>query len=52
MATTETVKLGIVHIPEGRRLFPYLTVLSNLKLGARTVGYCREKGVKLVGKSL
>ena len=25
---------GITHIPEGRRLFPYLTVLSNLKLGA------------------
>jgi branched-chain amino acid transport system ATP-binding protein len=34
MATTEIVKLGIVHIPEGRKLFPYLTVLSNLKLGA------------------
>jgi branched-chain amino acid transport system ATP-binding protein len=34
IATTETVKLGIVHIPEGRRLFPYLTVLSNLTLGA------------------
>jgi len=34
MATTEIVKLGIVHIPEGRHLFPYLTVLSNLKLGA------------------
>ncbi len=28
------VKLGLVHIPQGRRLFPYLTVLSNLKLGA------------------
>ncbi len=28
------VNLGLVHIPEGRRLFPYLTVLSNLKLGA------------------
>jgi branched-chain amino acid transport system ATP-binding protein len=34
MATTEIVKAGIVHIPEGRRLFPYLTVLNNLKLGA------------------
>jgi branched-chain amino acid transport system ATP-binding protein len=31
---TESVKLGIVHIPEGRKLFPYLTVLSNLRLGA------------------
>ncbi len=28
------VKLGIVHIPEGRWLFPYLSVLTNLKLGA------------------
>jgi len=28
------VGLGLVHIPEGRRLFPYLTVLNNLKLGA------------------
>jgi branched-chain amino acid transport system ATP-binding protein len=34
VATTEIVKLGIVHIPEGRHLFPYLNVLSNLKLGA------------------
>jgi branched-chain amino acid transport system ATP-binding protein len=34
VTTTDTVKLGIVQIPEGRRLFPYLTVLSNLKLGA------------------
>lgn len=28
------VKLGIVHIPEGRRVFPTLTVLENLKMGA------------------
>ena len=28
------VGLGLVHIPQGRRLFPYLTVLSNLTLGA------------------
>jgi len=34
IATTDIVKLGIAHIPEGRQLFPYLTVLSNLKLGA------------------
>jgi branched-chain amino acid transport system ATP-binding protein len=34
MNTTDIVKLGIVQIPEGRHLFPYLTVLSNLKLGA------------------
>ena len=34
MAPFNIVNLGLVHIPEGRRLFPYLTVLSNLKLGA------------------
>jgi branched-chain amino acid transport system ATP-binding protein len=34
LSTTDIVKLGIVQIPEGRHLFPYLTVLSNLKLGA------------------
>lgn len=34
MAPYNIVELGLVHIPEGRRLFPYLTVLSNLKLGA------------------
>jgi branched-chain amino acid transport system ATP-binding protein len=34
MAPFDIVRLGLAHIPEGRRLFPYLTVLSNLKLGA------------------
>ena len=34
MAVPDIVKLGLVHIPEGRKLFPYLTVLNNLKLGA------------------
>jgi branched-chain amino acid transport system ATP-binding protein len=34
MAPYNIVNLGLVQIPEGRRLFPYLTVLSNLKLGA------------------
>ena len=28
------VEMGLVHIPQGRRLFPYLTVMSNLQLGA------------------
>ncbi len=34
MSSSDIVKLGLVHIPQGRRLFPYLTVMSNLKLGA------------------
>ncbi len=33
-ATTEIVRFGISLVPEGRQLFPYLSVLSNLKLGA------------------
>lgn len=28
------VKLGMAHVPEGRRIFQQLTVLDNLKLGA------------------
>ena len=28
------VKRGLIHVPEGRRLFPDLTVFSNLNLGA------------------
>ncbi|MFQ6123823.1 MAG: ABC transporter ATP-binding protein [Candidatus Heimdallarchaeota archaeon] len=30
------VERGIAHIPEGRRLFPNLSVLDNLKIGAYT----------------
>lgn len=28
------VSLGLSHVPEGRRVFPQLTVLENLELGA------------------
>ena len=30
----ETVRRGIIHVPEGRRLFSELTVLENLEMGA------------------
>lgn len=33
-ATNDIVKSGIAMVPEGRRIFPNLTVLENLKLGA------------------
>lgn len=33
-SASDIVKLGLIHIPQGRALFPFLTVLSNLKLGA------------------
>jgi branched-chain amino acid transport system ATP-binding protein len=32
--TTDIVKKGIVLVPEGRQLFPYLSVIANLELGA------------------
>ncbi len=30
----EIVRLGVVQVPEGRRIFPRMTVLENLQLGA------------------
>ncbi|MCA8926056.1 MAG: ABC transporter ATP-binding protein [Planctomycetes bacterium] len=30
----ETVRRGVIHVPEGRRLFSELTVLENLEMGA------------------
>jgi branched-chain amino acid transport system ATP-binding protein len=33
----EIVKLGVVHVPEGRRIFGRMTVLENLYMGAFTV---------------
>jgi branched-chain amino acid transport system ATP-binding protein len=38
MPPYEIVTLGLVQVPEGRKLFPYMTVLENLDLGA----YSRE----------
>ena len=32
----ERVKRGLAVVPEGRRLFPYMTVLENLEMGAYT----------------
>jgi branched-chain amino acid transport system ATP-binding protein len=34
LAVNKIVNLGIAHVPEGRKLFPYMTVMSNIKLGA------------------
>jgi branched-chain amino acid transport system ATP-binding protein len=40
MAPDAIVRQGVVHSPEGRRIFPRLTVLENLRLGA----YARTDG--------
>ena len=34
MKAYKRTELGVIHIPEGRRVFPSLTVLENLEIGA------------------
>ena len=34
----EIVRLGLIHVPEGRKIFPNLTVQENLQLGAYARG--------------
>jgi branched-chain amino acid transport system ATP-binding protein len=34
LAPEQLVELGIIHVPEGRRVFPRLTVEENLRVGA------------------
>src|SRR5258705_9782501 len=36
LGSAAVVAAGIAHVPEGRQLFPTMTVLENLELGART----------------
>jgi branched-chain amino acid transport system ATP-binding protein len=36
LPSEQIVRLGISHVPEGRELFPELTVLENLRMGAYT----------------
>jgi branched-chain amino acid transport system ATP-binding protein len=43
------VELGLIQVPEGRRLFPSLTVLENLELGAYQ-GEAKQKRNKTLGK--
>jgi branched-chain amino acid transport system ATP-binding protein len=34
LKSNEIVERGVIHIPEGRRLFPLMTIEENLKIGA------------------
>jgi branched-chain amino acid transport system ATP-binding protein len=38
LATYQIIRRGIAHSPEGRRIFPRLTVLENLQMGAVVCG--------------
>jgi branched-chain amino acid transport system ATP-binding protein len=38
LSTMEVVRRGVVHVPEGRKLFPDMSVVDNLLLGAFRAG--------------
>lgn len=38
LQTYDIIRRGIAHAPEGRRIFPRMTVLENLQMGATSVG--------------
>ncbi|MFC7408082.1 ABC transporter ATP-binding protein [Hydrogenophaga atypica] len=42
-SSTDIVKRGVIHVPEGRRIFPNLNVLENLELGSLVRGTARRK---------
>ena len=46
-STSEIVGMGIIQIPEGRQLFPTMTVLENLELGALNPKARSDKAVNL-----
>ncbi len=50
LATPDIVRLGVVYIPAERELFPQMTVLENLELGAYTSHGGREELLKFVFK--
>ena len=43
LAPHQIIRLGIGHVPEGRRLFPKMSVMENLKMGA----YLRKKKAEI-----
>ena len=43
LASSEVVARGIAHVPEGRQLFPTMTVRENLDLGARSAEARRRR---------
>jgi branched-chain amino acid transport system ATP-binding protein len=44
LSSSEVVKRGLIHVPEGRRIFPNLSVRENLELGSLVRG--RERRVQ------
>jgi branched-chain amino acid transport system ATP-binding protein len=47
LGPAEVVARGIAHVPEGRQLFPTMTVRENLELGARSIEARRRRAETL-----
>jgi branched-chain amino acid transport system ATP-binding protein len=47
MEPHEITRMGIAHVPEGRRIFPNLTVEENLAMGAFTIATRRQADANL-----
>lgn len=47
LSPPEITSLGIIHVPQGRHLFPYLSVRENLILGACTKEAWKERDRRL-----
>jgi len=43
LSTHRICELGLIHIPEGRKLFPQMTVRENLELGAYSPALRRKR---------
>jgi branched-chain amino acid transport system ATP-binding protein len=43
LTSTEIVRRGVIHVPEGRRIFPNLSVRENLELGSLVRGRPRRQ---------
>ena len=42
-SSTEIVKRGVIHVPEGRRIFPNMNIRENLELGSFVRGRARRQ---------
>ena len=42
-SSTEIVKRGVIHVPEGRRIFPNLNIRENLELGSYARGTAKRQ---------
>ena len=50
-SAAEIVALGLIHVPEGRRVFPNLTVRENLELGCYRRGHAaRRRNLQRIGQ--